>query len=111
VKLQTEQHGGVAILKPEEPLTNTEADEFKAILLEAVRNNLGRVVLDASAVAFVDSKGLESLVDVTQELNQSGKVLKICCVNETIKQVIELTGLWSQFEYFEDANSAIRSFL
>jgi len=111
VKIAIEQCGGVAVVKPEGPLTMADADEFKAELFESIRKNLGRVVLDASVVSYVDSKGLGSLVEVTQELAQSGKVLKLCCVNKTVRQVIELTGLWSQFEHFGDVNSAVRSFL
>jgi anti-anti-sigma regulatory factor len=53
----------------------------------------------------------EALVEVTQELAPGGKTLKLCAVNETLQQVLELTDLASQFEQFEDANSAIRSFL
>jgi len=111
VKVRTEQCGGVAVVKPEGPLTNTDADELKAALFDSIKNNLGRIVLDASEVSYVESKGLESLVDATQQLAEAGSVLKLCCINETVRQVIELTGLWSQFEHFEDANSAVRSFL
>jgi anti-anti-sigma factor len=59
----------------------------------------------------VDSRGLEALVDVTNEMSRSGQWLKLCAVNRTVRQVLELTGLSSQFEHFEDPNSAVRSFL
>lgn len=111
MKVAIEQCGGVAVMKPEGPITWANADEFKAGLLESIGKNLGRIVLDASAVSHVDSKGLGSLVEVTQELAQSGKALKLCCANETVRQVIKLTGLWPLFEHFEDVNSAVRSFL
>jgi len=111
VTLETQEYGAVTVVKPNRPLTGTDADKFKARLLEIIRKTLGRVVLDVSAVSYVDSKGLESLVDVTQELSQSGRALKLCAANETLRQVLVLTGLSSQFEHFEDANSAVRSFL
>lgn len=99
------------MVKPDGPLTFAEAEEFKTTFLDVMKETLGRVILDASAVAYVDSRGLGVLVDVTQELAQSGKLLKLCAVNETVRQVIVLTGLSSQFEHFEDSNSAVRSFL
>lgn len=111
MKVAIEKCGGVAVVKPEGPITWSNADEFKAELLESIGKNLGRIALDASLVSYVDSKGLGSLVEVTQELGQSGKALKLCCVNETVRQVIELTGLRPLFEHFEDVNSAVRSFL
>lgn len=111
MKMQIRSVGAVAVVKPEGPLTTSDADEFKARLLELIGKNLGRIVIDASSVSHVDSKGLESLLDITEELGQSGKALKLCDVTETVRETIEVTGLSSQFEHFEGVNSAVRSFI
>ncbi len=106
-----QQHGAVMVLKPDGPLAGADVEPVKGRLLQTLKENLGRIVLDASAVPFVDSIGLEALVDVTNEMAHSGQALKLCAVNETVRQVLELTGLSPQFEHFEDVNSAVRSFL
>ena len=111
MKIDIEKCGSVAVVKPEGPLNWSSADAFKAEFLKSISQNLGRIVLDTSLISYVDSKGLGTLVDVTQELGQSGKTLKLCSTNETVRQVIELTGLRPLFEHFEDVNSAVRSFL
>ncbi len=111
MQVHEQQYGAITVVKPDGPLAGTDADKLKARLLEVLKENLGRMVLDASKVPFVDSKGLEGLVDVTNELAHGGLLLKVCGLNETIRQVFELTGLSSQFEHFEDTNSAVRSFL
>ena len=111
MNIETEQRCAVTLVKPDGPLSGAAADELKVIMSDLIRANLGRVVLDASGIPSVDSPGLESLVDLAQQLAQSGKALKLCALNETLKQVIDLTGLSPQFEQFEDVNSAIRSFL
>ena len=109
--LEVRQVGAVRVVRPVGPITRDEAEQVKTALLEAVRTHLGRVVLDASAVTYVDSKALESLVDVTEVLAASGRALKLCSLNETLQEIIELTGLAPQFEQYEDANTAARSFL
>jgi anti-sigma B factor antagonist len=76
-----------------------------------MNSSLGRVVIDMSAVPFVDSKGLESLVDLTEEMAKSGQVLKLCAPSKTVREVLELTAVVSMFDHFEDVNSAVRSFL
>jgi len=95
VKIREHQKGAVTVLKPDGPLTEADAEALRSRLMEALREKLGRIVLDASAVPYVDSK----------------QALKLCSVNETVRQVLELTGVSSQFEHFEDTNSAVRSFL
>jgi len=111
MEIKTQYRGAVLVVRPAGPLAGPDADTFKTAIQGFVRENLGRVVIDASALPYVDSKGLETLSDIAEELALSGKGLKLCAANETVRQVIELTGLSPQFEHFEDTNSAVRSFL
>ena len=57
------------------------------------------------------SLGLETLVDVTEQLSSSGQSLKLCAANKTLREVLNLAGVGSLFEHFDDVNTAIRSFL
>ena len=111
MKITETTQGAITIIKPEGPLTGDDVKAFATGLSRVVSTNLGRCVVDMSAVPFVDSAGLEALLDVTDEMARGGRALKLCAVNKTIRQVMELTALVSHFDHFEDANSAVRSFL
>ena len=111
MKLIEQQHGAVKILRPDGPLTAEEADQFRTRSLQALKENLGRVVLDASDIPYIDSRGLECLDELADELGNTGQTLKLCAISKTLRQVLELTGLSSRFDHFEDANLAVRSFL
>lgn len=111
MKIRTQQCGAVVVIRPDGPLVNGEVDELRKGLEGAIYKNLGRIVLDVSTVPFVDSKGLECLVEITRELAQSGKPLKVCAPDQTIRDVLEVTGVSSEFELFEEVTSAVRSFL
>lgn len=111
MEIEQHNHGAVAVVKPIGPVTQTDADELKRQLLEVRTRSLGRLVLDASGIPYADSRGLEVLVEVADELAQSGQALKLCGVNETLREILELTELTSALERFADANSAVRSFL
>ena len=99
------------VLKPMGPLCQDDADLFKQRMDDVLGKSLGRFVIDASAIPFVDSLGLEALVDVSEQLAKSGQSLKLCAPNDTLREVFDLTELTSRFETFEDVNSAVRSFL
>lgn len=103
--------GAVKVLKPRGPLVGTDADGFKAKVLMVHGACLGRFVVDVSGVQYVDSRGLEVMVELTEELGQSGRALKLCGCNETVREVLQLTELVSLFEHYEDVNTAVRSFL
>ena len=111
MNITTQKQGAVTIVRPEGALLEADAEQVKSQLLETAGESLGRVVLDMEAIPFVDSRGLEVLVEVTEEMSESGQALKLCAMNKTVREVMELTELAPLFEHFEDAGSAARSFL
>ena len=104
-------HGAVSVLKPSGPLVGEDADKLKSRVLEVRTKSLGRLVLDLSGIPYVDSRGLEVLVEVSDELAESGQALKLCGSNDVVREVFDLTELTSYFERFVDLNAAVRSFL
>lgn len=111
MEIREQKVGAVHVLRPEGPLKSDVADLFKGRILELVTTSLGRCVVDASAIQFVDSKGLEALVDANEAMTRTGQCLRLSGVNETVQQVLELTELAPLFELYPDVNRAVRSFL
>ena len=111
MEIQESRQGAVTVVKPMGPICQGDAAQFKAAVDDVRQRSLGRFVIDAGAVAYVDSQGLEALVDVSEALGQTGQSLRLCGANPTVREAMELTGLAEFFEHFEDANTAVRSFL
>jgi len=111
VEIQVQRQGAVTVIKPTGALITSDAEAFCAKAIDAARAALGRVVCDASAVAFVDGRGIEALLDVSEALGAGGRALKLCGANPTVREVLELTGVADGFEYFPDVAAGVRSFL
>ena len=111
MKIHEQLQGAVTVLRPEGPLIETDAALLTQRLLQTLAASLGRFVVDMSSIPYVDSKGLEALVEVTEEMGRSGQALRMCGATKTVREVLELTDLASHFEHFQDANTAVRSFL
>ena len=109
--IHEERKGAVMVLRPLGPLTLEDADQFKSRFLQVRADRLGRLVVDASAIPYVDSRGLEVLVEANEQMNESGQSLKLCGLEETLREVLDVTELSSLFEQYEDVASAVRSFL
>ena len=111
MKIIENKQGAVTVIKPAGPLTQADATEFKHTAMKVLQGNLGRMLVDMSAIPFIDSMGLEVLYDLTEEMTKSGQMLKLCASNKTLREVLNLTGLSPLFEHFDDVNTAVRSFL
>jgi anti-anti-sigma factor len=111
MEIQEQRHGAVTVVRPDGPLTQGDAVIFRQRLADVMQRSLGRFVVDAGAIAYVDSAGLEVLVQASEELSTGGRVLRLCGATETLREVLELTGVAHLFEHYSDPNSAVRSFL
>jgi len=67
----------------------------------------GDVVLQLDQVEFVDSSGLGALVRLTQAARSKGGDLKLSGVPASIRKVLQMTHLLSQFETYDSVEEAI----
>lgn len=111
MKLGEERHGAVTVLTPSGPLIEEGVETFRARATELVKRTLGRVVIDASSVPYADSKGVEALLDVADAITLGDGVLHVASAAATLREILEITGVSSRFEFFEDNRAAVRSFL
>ncbi len=109
VTIDEQRHGKAAVLRPEGPVIGADCDQLADHIARVLDENCSSVILDTSRVPFVDSRGLEVLVDATERLIRSGQVLKLAGSNDTLKEVLELTELASLFEQYDDTDAAVRS--
>ena len=111
MRIETNRHGAVTVIHPDGPvITEDDATQLRTQTYEVLGNTLGRFILDATDMVFVDSFGLEALVDITNELGAGGQSLKICEISDTLREILALTGLTEKFQQFEDVQTAVRSF-
>lgn len=106
-----QRHGAVAVIKPEGPCIAELAEALDQAAMPNVRSMMGRLVIDLSASAYVDSAGLETLLDLADAMDRCGQTLRLAGVSATVREVMELTGLTHRFEFHQDTNLAVRSFL
>ncbi|MFG0284604.1 MAG: STAS domain-containing protein [Phycisphaerales bacterium JB039] len=111
LEIDERRHGAVTVVRPAGSISGDDAAALLERICDAAGRSLGRIVIDAGAVPFVDSAGLEALLDAADRMAESGQSLKLCSVNETLREVLALTGLARRFEQYEDVQSAVRSFL
>jgi len=111
MRIEIHRHGAVTVIQPSGPVISKEdATQLRTEALSVLGNTLGRFVLDVSEMSFVDSNGLETLVDITDELAVGGQSLKLCAISDTLREILAITDLTAKFQQFEDVQTAVRSF-
>lgn len=64
---------------------------------EAIGRAASGLVLDLSAVTFMDSQGLQAMVDAYQTLDRAGATLQLTAVPPRVDRLLEIAGLRQLF--------------
>ena len=109
MKIDQEYYEDMTLITPQDSLVGDDAVQLGGVLTTVLTENPQDVVINVSKVTQVDSKGLEILVDATEQLIRGGRVLKLVGADETFREILELTELASLFEYADSVDRTTES--
>ena len=109
MKIDQEYYEDMTLITPQDSLVGDDAVQLGGVLTTVLTENPQDVVINVSRVTQVDSKGLEILVDATEQLIRGGRVLKLVGADETFREILELTELASLFEYADSVDRTTES--
>jgi anti-sigma B factor antagonist len=72
--------------------------ELSTVMLMAARSPGPLVVLDLGGVEFIDSTALGTLLNAGNEVEASGKRLRVVCGGGPVRKLLELTNLTNRFQ-------------
>jgi anti-sigma B factor antagonist len=107
----SELEGGVRLLEVQGELDLSTALQLEGPLDEATRDEAAAVLIDLTGCQFIDSTGIALIVRAWQRIDSAagngGKGgLVLCCQNEQVRRVLEVTGLEHSLRVFETRDEA-----
>ena len=79
-------------------------------LSSATGSGPANVVVNLAGVNFMDSTALGTLVQVLKRCRERRGDLHLCCLQQPVRIIFELTGLDRAFDIFPDEDAAIKAF-
>ena len=110
MKVETQPQGMVTVVVPHGPLVADELPDFKQAVEQVTQRRGGRVVIDLSQVAYLDSGGIEALLELDSGQRSSVVGPKLAAITETCREALDLTDALAQLEVFDTVENALRSF-
>ncbi len=111
VKLTTRQVGDVTVVDAVGRITLGEgASTFRDTVRDLASNGHKKLLLNLAEVSYIDSSGIGEMVSgFTTVTNQGGQV-KLLNLTKRVKDLLQITKLYTVFEVFDDEAAAVRSF-
>ena len=111
VKLTTRQVGDVTVIDANGRITLGEgASTFRDTIRDLGTQGNKKILLNLSEVSYIDSSGIGEMVSGFTTVTNHGGQLKLLGLSKRVKDLLQITKLYTVFEVFEDEASAVRSF-
>lgn len=111
VKLTTRQVGDVTVIDAVGRIT---LGEGSSALREKIKEIAGggqkKVLLNLGEVSYIDSSGIGELVSGFTTITNHGGALKLLNLTKRVKDLLQITKLYTVFEVHDDEANAVRSF-
>jgi anti-sigma B factor antagonist len=111
VTIATRQIGDVTILDVAGRIQLGEgAISLRNALRDLMTNNRAKILLNLGDVTYIDSSGMGELVTGFTSMANRGGQLKLLNVTKRVKDLLQITKLYTVFDVHETEASALRSF-
>lgn len=111
IKLNTRQVGDVSVVDVAGRITLGEGSSaLRDALREMVNNNHKKILLNLGDVNYIDSSGIGELVSGFTTVTNAGGQLKLLNLTKRVKDLLQITKLYTVFDVHEDEAHAIRAF-
>jgi anti-sigma B factor antagonist len=111
IKLNTRQVGDVNVVDVAGRITLGEGSSaLRDTLREMVGKGQKKILLNLGEVSYIDSSGIGELVSGFTTVTNSGGALKLLNLNKRVKDLLQITKLYTVFDVHEDEAAAVRSF-
>ena len=84
--------------------------EFANTVTSLIGNGERKVLLDMSAVTYVDSATIGCLMDLYRQASAAGGMLKLAGVQKRVETMLTMTGAQNFLQIHADEAAAIKSF-
>jgi len=111
MEIEATRHGTVMVLKPQGALVEEELDSLHRAVDQQINAGSSRIVLDLADVPFVDSLGLEALLDIAEKTEEAGGGLRFACAPDITRDILAATRLVQRIELLDEIDMARKSFL
>lgn len=88
-------------------LDAVSAPEFQEALMALIDQGASRLVLDLAGVDYISSAGLRSILVAAKKLRTGQGELAVAMLQETVKEVFEISGFNSILPVFDTLEAAL----
>ena len=110
MEISIKEVNDVKIINLEGNLDTNTAKEAQIQLDKLVSDGVNKILVDLEKLEYMSSAGLRILLTIAKKLKTSEGSLKICCLNETVQEVFDISGFSNILNVYNSESDALKDF-
>jgi anti-anti-sigma factor len=110
MRIETQDYSEVSVVQLHGELDGDSADQLQKTIADIIGAGKTGIVLDTSAVVFIDSQGLEQLLAWRDYCNENKCEFRLAGLDENCSKILEITRLNNEFNCYAELAEAVKSF-
>lgn len=111
VKLSSRQVGDVTVIDAAGRITLGEGSStFRDTVRDHIAKGNKKLLINLAEVSYIDSSGIGELVTAFTTVTNNGGQLKLLNLTHRVRDLLQITKLYTVFEVFSDEAEGVRSF-
>ena len=111
VKLSARRVECVSVLDASGRITlGEESSTIREALRGMIANSHKKILLNLAEVSYIDSSDIRELLTALNEVKTNGGEMKVVNLTPRVKDLMQITRLYTVFDVHDDEAAALRSF-
>ncbi len=107
IAIEQEERGDFRVLALAGRLDTETSADLELALQDLQAAGASRFVIDMANIGYVSSAGLRVLLALAKQLDGGRGVLRLCCLNDAVRQVFDVAGFSRMFAIFPTRDAAL----
>ena len=104
------RNGRVTVIELTGELDAYTSARFREVMVEAIEEGGGNLIVSMTDVEYIDSSGLGALVGGLKRSSERNGRIVLVCTQPQVRKVFEITGLRKVFPIYDAEEDAMSSF-
>lgn len=109
METKTYWEGDIMVLKLKGRLDTNASTDFEQQMDDGIKFSKKDIILDFSELEYICSSGLRIIIQAAKKLSTTQGKLVLCCLEDYIKEVFEISGFDTFLKIFSSKDEAVKS--
>jgi anti-sigma B factor antagonist len=110
MRIKKQDHNDLTVIELQGELDHDSVEIVQNAITNVISSQKTGIIIDMQNVDFVDSAGLEQLLWARDYCDENHCQLRLACLKDNCRKILELTRLQKQFDCYDEPAEAIKSF-